>query len=74
MHTELVTDALKNAAKTTLIEPNAIWRSARGSVSGCIPIHRERWSGSHPDPSAGDGYAKIVNSASGQLFGDIGGS
>lgn len=32
MRTELVTDALKNAAATTLIEPDAIWHSDRGSV------------------------------------------
>jgi putative transposase len=32
MRTELVTDALKNAAATTLIEPGAIWHSDRGSV------------------------------------------
>jgi transposase InsO family protein len=32
MRTELVEDALKNAAATTLIEPQAIWHSDRGSV------------------------------------------
>jgi putative transposase len=32
MRTELVADALKNAAATTRIEPSAIWRSDRGSV------------------------------------------
>jgi putative transposase len=32
MRTELVEDALKNAAATTLILPNAIWHSDRGSV------------------------------------------
>ena len=32
MRTELVEDALRNAAATTLIEPNAIWHSDRGSV------------------------------------------
>ena len=32
MRTELVADALKNAAATTLIEPDAIWHSDRGSV------------------------------------------
>ena len=30
MRTELVEDALKNAAATTLIEPHAIWHSDRG--------------------------------------------
>ena len=34
MRTELVADALKNAAATTLIEPDAIWHSDRGSVGG----------------------------------------
>lgn len=33
MRTELVEDALKNAAATTLIEPAAIWHSDRGSVA-----------------------------------------
>ena len=32
MRTELVQDALKNAAATTWIEPDAIWQSDRGSV------------------------------------------
>lgn len=32
MRTDLVADALKNAATTTLIEPLAIWHSDRGSV------------------------------------------
>ena len=32
MRTELVANALKNAAATTLIEPDAIWHSDRGSV------------------------------------------
>ena len=32
MRTELVEDALKNAAATTVIEPDAIWHSDRGSV------------------------------------------
>lgn len=32
MRTELVADALKNAAATTRIEPDAIWHSDRGSV------------------------------------------
>ena len=32
MRTELVEDALKNAAATTLILPNAIWHSDRGSA------------------------------------------
>ena len=32
MRTELVADALKNAAATTRIEPSAIWHSNRGSV------------------------------------------
>jgi transposase InsO family protein len=32
MRTELVADALKNAAATTLIEPDAIWHSDQGSV------------------------------------------
>jgi putative transposase len=32
MRTELVEDALRNAAATTLIEPDAIWHSDRGSV------------------------------------------
>ena len=32
MRTELVADALENAAATTLIEPDAIWHSDRGSV------------------------------------------
>ena len=32
MRTELVEDALKNAAATTLIAPDAIWHSDRGSV------------------------------------------
>ena len=32
MRTELVADALKNAAATTRIEPSAIWHSDRGSV------------------------------------------
>lgn len=32
MRTELVADALKNAAATTVIEPGAIWHSDRGSV------------------------------------------
>ena len=32
MRTELVKDALKNAATSTLIEPDAIWHSDRGSV------------------------------------------
>jgi putative transposase len=32
MRTELVADALKYAAATTLIEPDAIWHSDRGSV------------------------------------------
>ena len=32
MRTELVADALKNAAATTRIEPGAIWHSDRGSV------------------------------------------
>lgn len=32
MRTELVTEALKNAATTTEIEPDAIWHSDRGSV------------------------------------------
>ncbi|WP_116420153.1 IS3 family transposase [Subtercola boreus] len=32
MRTELVEDALRNAASTTVIEPNAIWHSDRGSV------------------------------------------
>jgi transposase InsO family protein len=32
LRTELVEDALKNAAATTLIEPDAIWHSDRGSV------------------------------------------
>ena len=32
MRTELVADALKNAAATTQIEPDAIWHSDRGSV------------------------------------------
>jgi putative transposase len=32
MRAELVADALKNAAATTLIEPQAIWHSDRGSV------------------------------------------
>lgn len=32
MRTELVEEALKNAAATTLIEPRAIWHSDRGSV------------------------------------------
>ena len=32
MRTELVADALRNAAATTLIEPDAIWHSDRGSV------------------------------------------
>lgn len=32
MRTELVADALKNAAATTLFEPDAIWHSDRGSV------------------------------------------
>ncbi len=32
MRTELVTDALQNAAETTRIEPEAIWHSDRGSV------------------------------------------
>jgi putative transposase len=32
MRTELVEDALKSAAATTLIEPDAIWHSDRGSV------------------------------------------
>jgi putative transposase len=32
MRTELVEDALKNAAATTLILPGAIWHSDRGSV------------------------------------------
>ena len=32
MRTELVADALRNAAATTFIEPNAIWHSDRGSV------------------------------------------
>jgi putative transposase len=32
MRTELVEDALKNAAATTQIEPLAIWHSDRGSV------------------------------------------
>lgn len=32
MRTELVTDALKNAAATTRIEPDAIWHSDRGCV------------------------------------------
>ena len=32
MRTQLVEDALKNAAATTLIEPDAIWHSDRGSV------------------------------------------
>ena len=34
MRTELVADALTNAAATTLIEPDAIWHSDRGSVGG----------------------------------------
>lgn len=32
MRTELVKDALKNAAATTVIQPKAIWHSDRGSV------------------------------------------
>ena len=32
MRTELVEDALRNAASTTTIEPDAIWHSDRGSV------------------------------------------
>ena len=32
MRTELVADALKNAAATTMIETDAIWRSDRGSA------------------------------------------
>ena len=32
MRTELIEDALKNAAATTVIEPQAIWHSDRGSV------------------------------------------
>jgi len=32
MRTELVADALKNAAATTVIEPDAIWHTDRGSV------------------------------------------
>ena len=32
MRTELVEDALRNAASTTVIEPEAIWHSDRGSV------------------------------------------
>jgi putative transposase len=32
MRTELVADALKNAAATTRLEPDAIWHSDRGSV------------------------------------------
>ena len=32
MRTELVATALKNAAATTMIEPDAIWHSDRGSV------------------------------------------
>ncbi len=32
MRTELVADALKNAAATTLIEPDAVFHSDRGSV------------------------------------------
>jgi transposase InsO family protein len=32
MRTELVADALRNAAATTLIEPDAIWHPDRGSV------------------------------------------
>jgi putative transposase len=32
MRTELVENALKNAAATTLIQPQAIWHSDRGSV------------------------------------------
>ncbi|SFI00131.1 Transposase InsO and inactivated derivatives [Cryobacterium levicorallinum] len=32
MRTELVADALRNAAATTMIEPDAIWHSDRGSV------------------------------------------
>ncbi len=32
MRTELLADALNNAAATTLIEPDAIWHSDRGSV------------------------------------------
>ncbi|SFH99444.1 Transposase InsO and inactivated derivatives, partial [Cryobacterium levicorallinum] len=34
MRTELVAAALRNAAATTLIEPDAIWHSDRGSVGG----------------------------------------
>jgi transposase InsO family protein len=33
MRTQLVADALTNAAATTLIEPDAIWHSDRGSVA-----------------------------------------
>ena len=32
MRTELVADALKNAAATTLIEPNAVFHTDGGSV------------------------------------------
>ena len=32
MRTELVATALKNAAATTMIEPDALWHSDRGSV------------------------------------------
>ena len=49
MRTELVEDALKNAAATTVIEPRAIFHSDRGSVGGFSwPLSRLPWpSGRH---------------------------
>ena len=50
MRTELVADALKNAAATTLIEPDAVFHTDRGSVGGF------NWSSQHPDLGGVQGW------------------
>jgi hypothetical protein len=55
MRTELVADALRNAAATTRIEPLAIWHSDRGSVYTSRPTDR---SPAGPRPSLPPGCAQ----------------
>ena len=65
MRTELVADALRNAAATTLVEPDAIWHSDRGSVY----TSAESGAGDRPGDAFFDGpHRRVLGQQHGREF------
>ena len=66
MRTELVADALRNAAATTLIEPDAIWHSDRGQR---LHVGRVSGAGDRPGDALLDGpHRRVLGQQHGREF------